>query len=120
RPVLDTYGMVNSKYQIGIKADTMSIASMAGILKALVQKAGVTTKRCFISFPNSAVFTSVISMPKMSERELASAVEFEAKKYVPLALADVDLSWTIIADSLAGSKVAPQGQESLKVLLTAV
>src|SRR6185295_2484468 len=84
KPVLDTYGIVNIKYQLGGKNEDVAVQQTANILKSLLQKAGVTAKRCVISFPNSSVFTSVISMPKLSNKELTAAVEFEAKKYVPL------------------------------------
>jgi len=110
-PILETYGIVNMTYQLGGKNDEIVVGQMADILKTLVHKAGVSTSKCVISFPNSAVFTSVIDMPVMSEKEMASAVEFEAKKYVPLALAEIDLSWTVISKS---------PDNSSKVLLTAV
>ena len=111
--VLATCGVVNSPYQLSDKNDRSSIAQIAGILKNLCLKAGVSTKRCIISLPNSAVFTSVVELPQMSHKELSSAVEFEAKKYVPLALSDVDLSWSLIG--------APNpGQAVQKILLTAV
>ena len=110
-PLLSTYGIVNSAYQFGGKNDDMAVSHMADLLKTLLQKSGVTAKRCIISFPNSAVFTSVIELPKLSEKELSSAVEFEAKKYVPLSLTEIDLSWSIISKGDSGA---------LKVLLTAV
>lgn len=109
--ILDTYGIVNVAFQLGGKNEEAAISEMAKILKILLGKAGVNAKKCVISFPNSAVFTSVVDLPKMSEKELASAVEFEAKKYVPLALSEVDLSWTTVSGA-AG--------DNLKVLLTAV
>src|ERR1051326_1758879 len=96
--ILDTYGIVNSSYQLAGKNDEAAVSHMAKTLKSLVDKANVTAKRCVISFPNSAVFTSVIQLPKMSDKELGTAVEFEAKKYVPLALSDIDLSWTAISE----------------------
>lgn len=111
--ILETYGIVNINFQLGGGNDQMAIEHMASTLRTLIQKAGVTTKRCVISFPNSAVFTSVIQLPKMSESELASAVEFEAKKYVPLALSEIDLSWTVTGDAVFG-------KDKLKILLTAV
>lgn len=111
--VLDTYGMVNCPYQlVGKASDDQSIEQVAKMLKVLVEKSGVTTKRTVISFPNSAVFTSVIQLPKMNEKEMGSAVEFEAKKYVPLALEDIDLSWTAVSTSGDGN--------SVNILLTAV
>ncbi|MCX6797220.1 MAG: type IV pilus assembly protein PilM, partial [Candidatus Doudnabacteria bacterium] len=108
---LDTYGIVNIAYQLGGKNEEMAIQEMAKILKNLVEKAGVSTKRCVISFPNSAVFTSVVDLPQMTEGELVTAVEYEAKKYVPLSLSEVDLSWTIVSGGHGSN---------LKVLLTAV
>jgi len=110
KPILDTYGMVNIAYQLGGKNDESAIRQMAGILKTLVDKAGVSTKKCVISFPNSSVFTSVIKLPKMGDKDLDSAVEFEAKKYVPLALSEIDLSWTVVSEE----------NGELQVLLTAV
>ena len=116
--VLETYGMVNVSYQIANK-DGASIKDTANLLKKLVEKAGVTTNKVVASLPNNSVFTSVIEMPKLPESELKVAVEFEAKKYVPLPLAEVALSWSIIDDKK--SKVgSPVGDSRVKVLLTAV
>jgi type IV pilus assembly protein PilM len=109
--VLQTYGIVNTPFQLGGKNDEAAIPEMAKLLKTLLSKAEVTTSRCVISFPNIAVFSSVIELPVMNESELGPAVEHEAKKYVPLALSDIDLSWTQISDKTSGN---------IKVLLTAV
>jgi type IV pilus assembly protein PilM len=113
QPILKTYGIVNSPFVLAGKDDEHSINKMAGVLKTLIEKAGATNKRCVVSFPNSSVFTSVVELPKMSDKELSTAVEFEAKKYVPLALSEIDLEWNVISQ--------PTDQAStLKVLLTAV
>lgn len=109
--VLQTYGIVNTPYQLGGKNDDVVVPETAKLLKALISKAGVTTNRCVISFPNISVFSSVIELPAMAESEIGPAVEHEAKKYVPLALSDIDLSWTQISDPSSAN---------IKVLLTAV
>src|SRR3989344_334134 len=85
-PILDTYGIVNTAYQLGGKDDEAAVEQMAKILRTLLSRAGVSAKKCVISFPNSAVFTSVVELPRMTDQELGTAVEFEAKKYVPLSL----------------------------------
>lgn len=109
---LDTYGLVNLSYHIDTKSSDQAISETATILKELIAQARVTTKKAVISLPNSAVFTSVIEMPKMSEKELSSAMEYEAKKYVPLPFAEVALSWSIVSTNPATN--------SVNVLLTAV
>lgn len=110
--VLDTYGIVNLSYHIDTKTSEQAVLETANILKQLLAEARVTAKKCVISLPNSAVFTSVIEMPKMSEKELNSSMEYEAKKYVPLPFSEVALSWSVVS-------VNPSNN-SVNVLLTAV
>ncbi len=123
---LETYGIVNVAYQIANKESANSIGQTAALLKNLLKKSGVTTNKVVASLPNSVVFTSVIEMPKIPEDELKTAVEFEAKKYVPLPLEEVALSWSVIEErSTKISKDAPlsnlkQDSSRTKILLTAV
>jgi type IV pilus assembly protein PilM len=111
-PVLVTYGMVDIPEPISSQTTDETIHTIADLLKNLIEKAHVTTKDCIMSLPNSAVFTSVIDMPKMGDKEMESAMQFEAKKYVPLPFSQVTLSWTIISDNDDGA--------TSKVLLIAV
>lgn len=96
KKTLDTYGIVNLSYQVSSNDGDAVLGQTSGILKTLLKQAEVTSKRCVISLPNSAVFTSVIELPKMPEHELEQALQFEAKKYVPLPPQDVILSWSIV------------------------
>lgn len=125
--VLETYGLVNYSYQIANKDNAPAVSQTADLLKKLLVKARTTTTEVVASLPNSAVFTSVIEMPKIPENELQKAVEFEAKKYVPLPLEEVALSWSVIEDkrtkinkdtNLGSFKTASDSKT--KVLLTAV
>lgn len=125
--VLETYGLVNVAFQIAGKDSVSAISQTAQTLKTLMRKAGVTTNKVVASLPNSSVFTSVIEMPKIPESELKTAIEFEAKKYVPLPLTEVALSWSLIEqkgnkitkDTNLGTFKTP-GESKLKILLTAV
>lgn len=112
RPHLDTYGIVNLSYQLNTDDSNAVVAKAADILKQLVEHAGATTKRCVISLPNSAVFTSIIEMPDLSEKDLEKAIQFEAKKYVPLPISEVILSWSVVGKNEAA--------KTRSILLTAV
>jgi type IV pilus assembly protein PilM len=111
-PTLTTYGMVDIPEPISSQTTDEAVHNIANLLKTLLEKARVTTKECTMSLPNSSVFTSVIDMPKMGDSEMEQAMQFEAKKYVPLPFSEVTLSWTVISDNEDGSTV--------KVLLIAV
>lgn len=112
KPHLDTYGIVNLSYQLATDDNGAVVAKAAEVLKKLVDHAGVTTKRCIISLPNSAVFTSIIEMPLMTDADLDRAIQFEAKKYVPLPISEVILSWSVV-----GANTTTKTQS---ILLTAV
>lgn len=112
KPVLETYGIVDIPEPINTQTTDETVHHIADLLKGLLVRAHTTTKRCVMSLPNAAVFTSVIDMPKMSDSEMETAMQFEAKKYVPLPFSEVTLSWTIISEN--------EGGGSNKVLLIAV
>ena len=111
-PTLETYGMVDIPEPISSQTTDEVVHKIADLLKNLMVKARVSTNECIMSLPNSSVFTSVIDMPKMADKEMESAMQFEAKKYVPLPFSEVSLSWTVISENDDGSTV--------KVLLIAV
>lgn len=99
--LLETYGIVDLVEPITNQASEVVITQTAELLKTLCSKARVTTKRCAMSLPNQTVFASVIDMPKMSDDELEQAIQFEAKKYVPLPITEVSLSWSLISEDPA-------------------
>lgn len=111
-PVLETYGIVDIPEPITLQTTDTTVHQVADLLKNLMERAHVTTKHAVVSLPNAAVFTSVIDMPKMADRELESAMQFEAKKYVPLPFSEVTLSWSVISDNEDGA--------TSKILLIAV
>lgn len=83
------------------------------ILK-LVKAAGIrASSEVNLALPEAEVYTRIVDIPKLSEAELNSAIQFEAEQYVPVSLSEVELFHQIIP--------APDGVESktMKVLLIA-
>lgn len=109
-PTLDTYGFVNLSGQLEGQSPEKTLEITADVLLTLIKRAKARAKNCVISLPSSAVFTSLIDLPEMAEKELGGAIAFEAKKYIPLSIDEVILSWSIVSKS--------EGRQS--VLLTAV
>ncbi|MDP3993361.1 MAG: type IV pilus assembly protein PilM [bacterium] len=109
---LETYGAVNVAFDTSSKGFD-AIAETADILKKLLERTKVTTKKVVASLPNSIVFVSMIEIPEMSDKELKDSIQWEARRYVPLPLEEVTLSWSVYRDPESAS-------HKLKVLLTAV
>lgn len=108
---LETYGEVKVSYR-DTRMEFDVIAETADILKQLIQKTRATTPKVVASLPNNIVFVSVVEMPMMSEKELQSAITWEARRYVPLPLEEVTLAWSVLDEG--------EQKSQLKVLLTAV
>lgn len=85
-----------------------SVARAAVLLRAMFQRARVSHGDIVTALPILSVFSTVLDVPQMPERELSSAVTFMAKNYVPSPLNEVVLAWSPIA--------SPEGAESSETL----
>ena len=65
-------------------------------LKELIKKGNIKSTDTVASIPSFSTFTTIIEMPYLSEQELAKALPFEARKYIPIPLDEVILDWSII------------------------
>src|SRR3989338_2706382 len=65
-------------------------------LKELLKKSNIKSTNAIVSIPSFSTFTTIIEMPYLSEQELAKALPFEARKYIPIPLNEVILDWSII------------------------
>jgi type IV pilus assembly protein PilM len=69
---------------------------MAKLINKLVIDAKITTNNVNIALPENHVFTKVIDMPVLSEKELSSAIRWEAEQYIPASLDTMRLDWNIL------------------------
>jgi type IV pilus assembly protein PilM len=120
---LKTYGIATTAYNLAGKESKQSIAATSEILKELLKRTSASSRKCVASLPNSVVFTSAIDLPKIPENEMKKAIEFEAKKYIPLPIEEVALSWIPLEKPVKISRQTNLGQisdDKQKILLTAV
>jgi type IV pilus assembly protein PilM len=68
------------------------------LLRALVKELGSSTKDAIASLPPFDVFMTLVDFPAMEAKDIAKALVYQAKQYVPLPLSEVALDWMKIAD----------------------
>jgi type IV pilus assembly protein PilM len=61
------------------------------LLKRMLAKARMTTKKTVAALPVSSVFTSIISVPAGSDKEQKEAINWQAKKLIPMPLEEIAL-----------------------------
>lgn len=88
--------------------------ALAVSVKKLLKDGGVKTKQVVVALPEANVFTHIVQVPPLSERELASAIKWEAEQYIPLPLEEVNMDFSIVGESKD-----PEGNKKLDVLLVA-
>lgn len=87
--------------------------AIASSIKEMLKIAQITTKDVNVSIPASQVYTRVIEVPELSEKELAASLSWEMEKYVPLPLDQVRTDWQILDHFIKA------GERTMSVLIIA-
>lgn len=99
RPRLVTYGyydrLVDEVAADGRNAD----AGLGGLIRTVCQQARTTSTKVISALPSFSVFSSILNLPMMPKKEMAAAVEWEAKKVIPLPIDEMILDWKILAEA---------------------
>jgi type IV pilus assembly protein PilM len=69
---------------------------MAQALAKAAKDAGVESRLVNVALPENQVYTKVLEMPVISDRELASAIYWEAEQYIPVPLQNITLVWNVL------------------------
>ena len=92
-------------------------------LKELIKKSNIKSTDAIASIPSFSTFSTIIEMPYLSEQELAKALPFEARKYIPIPLSEVILDWSIIdisSPAIPGSSSSASKPTTVQVFFAAV
>lgn len=129
RGILETYGELAigpyGKMSVGQPVH-LAENKMAEALKDVMKEAGATTKNAAVCIPLKSSFVTLINMPVMSETELAEAITFEARRYIPVPIREVTIDWWAIPEGFSGAskekgdEVFSEKKKYMQVLLVAI
>lgn len=124
---LETYGEISTVGYLERLNDAFQITSLKTLeaitremLRILLEKSETTTKQAVMTIPVFSSFVSVIELPEMAEKELSHAIEFEARRYVPIPISEVVLDWKIIETGMIKDEISPRPFRGRRILLIAV
>jgi type IV pilus assembly protein PilM len=69
---------------------------MAQTIKKAVDGLKINNNNVNIALPDSHVYTKVIEMPILSDKELSLAIYWEAERHIPVPLANISLVWNVL------------------------
>lgn len=73
------------------------LKTMSEAIRTLIADLKVSTPNVVSALPESAIFTKVLSLPPLTDKELASAIHWEAEQCVPVPLEEVNLVWEVLS-----------------------
>jgi type IV pilus assembly protein PilM len=73
-------------------------ADVVELIRTLVHQMKPGTTEASASLPLFSVFTTIVDFPKMDPKEIAKALVYQARQYVPLPIEEVALDWIMLKE----------------------
>ena len=122
RPTIVNYGLLESSGYLARANQALQTSSLkifendvVELLKTIIKETGITAKEAFASLPLFSVFTTIVDFPHMEPKEVAQALAYQARQYVPLPIEEVALDWLTV-----GEYQDDKGFNHQKILLISV
>lgn len=87
---------------------------IAKIINDIHKRAGMSSRKAVSALPAFSVFTSVLTLTNIDKKDIPSAINWEAKKVIPLPLEEMVLDWVKVEDE----SVIDENKKTVKILLT--
>ncbi|MFA6355107.1 MAG: type IV pilus assembly protein PilM [Candidatus Paceibacterota bacterium] len=108
KAILETYGAISLGPYGNTDIGSITNLQTDDIIRALIdvmKESNVTIKSGIIAIPSSSSLIFTISLPsKITEDKLASVVPIEARKYIPVPIAEVTLDWFVLPKETESSE----------------
>src|SRR3989338_8647970 len=99
KAVLETYGELAlgpyAERAIG-QAKMLPAENLALAVRDIIHEANVSVKSGGVAIPLVSSLISVIELPQVSEKQMKTMVQIEARKHIPVPIAEVTLDWQIL------------------------
>jgi type IV pilus assembly protein PilM len=99
RPRLVTYGYSERRGDSIVESSDTQLKETAELIQKVMKQAKTTSDRVITALPSYSVFSSVLNFPlSITDKDLPSAIKWEAKKVIPLPIEEMSLSWNKLSE----------------------
>lgn len=113
--VLETYGTVSFGSYVPNAYNGQAVNpnhdQTIQAIKDLVKEANITTLESAVAIPSASSLVFLLELPvTVSQKDLASVVPTEARRYIPVPITEVALDWWMVPDDeiLEGTEDSPE------------
>jgi len=79
-----------------VSESSFDLEEVAQTIRKLVNDANINTNNVHTALPDSSVYTKVVEIPQLSDKDLQAAIYWEAEQNIPAPLATITLSWQML------------------------
>jgi len=83
----------------GIISDHEAMTKLVKEMMAETKEGKFTAEKVIASIPDTNVFTRVLELPELTEKEMKEAIYFEADQSIPMAITDLVIDYQILGPS---------------------
>jgi type IV pilus assembly protein PilM len=95
-----------------LPGDKQDFEKLAMAIKQALKEHGLSGMNCHLALGGPQAYISIISMPALSDAELASAVKWEAEQHIPVSLDEVNFEYDVLS-----RPNKDLGEDEMKILL---
>ncbi|OGH24982.1 MAG: hypothetical protein A3B47_02715 [Candidatus Levybacteria bacterium RIFCSPLOWO2_01_FULL_39_24] len=110
--ILDSFSVMSSPPKGMLSEAPIDEREMAQTIRKTVDGLKTNSRSVNIALSDNQVYTKVIEMPVLSDKELSLAIYWEAERHIPVALSTITLVWNVLKKPLNSSS-----DEKMQVLM---
>lgn len=73
---------------------------LGDVITNLLTQTGISARNVVVGIPSNKTFATVVDLPDLSPQELTSTIKYQAEQYIPMAIDEVKIDWSILGKSL--------------------
>lgn len=82
-----------------------TIETQANLLKNFLENLNINIKNVVISIPNYYTYHQILEMPMLKEKELLSAIKYQADQFIPTSLNETNIDIEVINEDIQNKKL---------------
>jgi type IV pilus assembly protein PilM len=82
-----------------------NVEDEVGQIKKLIETLNITKKNVNLIIPDSLTYNQIISMPLLNEKELITAIKYQADQFIPMPIEETNIDIEVIEENQKEKKV---------------
>lgn len=102
---INSIGKIDSKVDFFSANTEKLISEQADIINQLVNNLKINKKNVNIIIPDSLTYNQVLTMPALNEKELVSAIKYQADQFIPMPIEETNIDIEVIEELKNENKI---------------